>query len=567
MSPLRITSRACKLAGIVFLVASALFYAAPQGVFAQAATDPNVPAEAEKSVGPGETPAPERSAPVPATPVSATPIPAAPQPTATPVPLLVRPASVSLPAGGSAFLQAQGVFGNLRATVANGQIVAAIPNQDDRTIRLQGFALGSTTVTLTDDRGQSFAVDVTVAPLAGHVAPFVTAQITGSPASALFAGEVAERAAVNAAAAVPGGTVTVGHASVHTKALDEDTIADVTVPVTVTAANAISVSGITTVHLENVAEPPVKPTSLIVSDFPERLTSAGLLFTSTLQPQTPTRMMFYHYNPAHQPNRHIVLRAQNHGETAATVQLIDGHGGPSGNEMMVGHLAAERFLVRSQQNEGQLTAIPAHSVITLVDAPLPAGTIVNDMMQLREISGTPVQLTLTAEDEGVPALPGDGTGPLLTAAEHHARGIYPIPQFFYETTYVVGGDPLSIPVGQLPLPNLRQGEALVGDYGVELTIDATLSNPTSTAEPVAIYANPRGGRATGTFLIDRTLVQSHALRSFTNYKLRQYIVPPHGLVNVEVVTIPEGGSSYPVNLIFAPDDGSVAPGAPGSPVY
>jgi hypothetical protein len=31
--------------------------------------------------------------------------------------------------------------------------------------------------------------------------------------------------------------------------------------------------------------------------------------------------------------------------------------------------------------------------------------------------------------------------------------------------------------------------------------------------------------------------------------------------------MPEGGSSYPLRLIFAQDDGSVAPGAPGSPVY
>jgi hypothetical protein len=36
---------------------------------------------------------------------------------------------------------------------------------------------------------------------------------------------------------------------------------------------------------------------------------------------------------------------------------------------------------------------------------------------------------------------------------------------------------------------------------------------------------------------------------------------------VTIETIPEGGSSYPLDLVFAPDDGSVAPGAPGSPVY
>jgi hypothetical protein len=36
---------------------------------------------------------------------------------------------------------------------------------------------------------------------------------------------------------------------------------------------------------------------------------------------------------------------------------------------------------------------------------------------------------------------------------------------------------------------------------------------------------------------------------------------------LRITTMPEGGSSYPLRLVFAQDDGSVAPGAPGSPVY
>jgi hypothetical protein len=38
-------------------------------------------------------------------------------------------------------------------------------------------------------------------------------------------------------------------------------------------------------------------------------------------------------------------------------------------------------------------------------------------------------------------------------------------------------------------------------------------------------------------------------------------------VRTEVVTMPEGGSSYPLRLVVAPDDGSPAPGSPSSPVY
>jgi hypothetical protein len=62
-------------------------------------------------------------------------------------------------------------------------------------------------------------------------------------------------------------------------------------------------------------------------------------------------------------------------------------------------------------------------------------------------------------------------------------------------------------------------------------------------------------------------VQSHQVPPFSRYKVRQYVVPAHGFVRVTIATMPEAGSSLPLRLIFAPDDGSVAPSAPGSPIY
>jgi hypothetical protein len=126
---------------------------------------------------------------------------------------------------------------------------------------------------------------------------------------------------------------------------------------------------------------------------------------------------------------------------------------------------------------------------------------------------------------------------------------------------------LELPIGQVPLPNNLQGQALAGDYGVLQTFVIKVQNPTSTPQAIAIYENPRGGRATGTYLIDGVLIQSHQVPPFSRYKLRQYVVPARGFVRVTIATIPDSGSSYPLRLVFAPDDGSVAPGAPGSPVY
>jgi len=159
------------------------------------------------------------------------------------------------------------------------------------------------------------------------------------------------------------------------------------------------------------------------------------------------------------------------------------------------------------------------------------------------------------------------TGALLTSTVHHARGIYTIPEFHFATQWNVNDDYLELPIGQIPLPNTLAGDALAGDYGVLESFVVNVQNPMSTPQNVAIYENPRGGHATGTYIIDGVLVQSHQVPAFSRYKLRQYVVPAKGFVRVTIVTIPEAGSSYPLRLIFAPDDGSVAPGAAGSPVY
>jgi len=114
---------------------------------------------------------------------------------------------------------------------------------------------------------------------------------------------------------------------------------------------------------------------------------------------------------------------------------------------------------------------------------------------------------------------------------------------------------------------MLHGEALSGDYGVQQSFQVKIVNPTRSPQAIAIYENPRGGRATGTYLIDGVLVQSHGVPPFSRYKVRQYTVPAKGYIRVTIETMPEAGSSYPLRLVFAPDDGSVPPGAPGSPVY
>lgn len=498
---------------------------------------------------------------------SPTPTPA-PTATPTPPPIVVQPAAASVPVGQTQVVHVSSVYGQMTVSVLNPAIVDAAVDQNAETVTLTGKAPGATAVGITDQRGMTAVVPVRVAYSAGTIADNVSIRITGDPASPSYVKDQAVAAARDAAQARPGAQIVATTDGVQfTQPLGQDDVATVDVPVLIQGDQYFSAEGTTHVRVENVAAPKITPDSLTVSDYPERLTENGVLFASDLKREQPTRFLYFHYNPAGEPDRRIVLRAQNNSLEPAIVQFISGEGGPDPNEMSAGHEATYEFLKHLVQNEGKVIVIPGNGTLNLVEQPLPAKNIVCNLLQLRVLNGSTVHLTLFAQDASSSPDEALSSTELLSGGHLHARGIYKIPEFHYSTLWNTTDEYLELLVGHIPLPNLMLGQALAGDYGVLQSFVIKVQNPTSQPQPIAIYENPRGGRATGTYLIDGVLIQSHQTPPFSRYKIRQYVVPARGFVRVTIETIPDSGSSYPLRLIFAPDDGSVAPGAPGSPVY
>lgn len=514
------------------------------------------------------TPAPVETPSPLATPVpEATPTPEA-TPSPTPPPIIVQPASAIIAVGSSAQLRISAI-GPLTATAANPALLDVAVDQAALTVTLSGKAPGNTTVTITDSRGLTASVPVRVAYYAGAVADSVAIRITGDPARPEYVRDVAIEAARKAASARPGAQIvtSVDDLASYRRALPQDEILALGVPVLIQGEQFLTVQGTTHVRIENMAAPKIMPDSLLVSDYPERLESNGVLFAADLQRNSPSRFLYFHFNPPGSPDRRIVLRVENPSIEPAVVQFISGPGGPGANEMEVGHDATRNFLVHLTQNEGRVIVVPARTSFNVVEQDMPANSVVSNLLQLRILNGASVHLTLFAQNAtDSPAMTIENVQ-LLEGGHPHARGKYGIPEFHYSRLWNVDDPYLELPIGQIPLSNDLKGQALAGDYGVLQSFVIKIENSSSQPRAVAIYENPRGGRATGTFLIDGILVQSHGVPAFSRYKVRQYVVPARGFVRVTIQTIPEGGSSYPLRLIFAPDDGSVAPGAPGSPVY
>jgi hypothetical protein len=528
------------------------------------ATPSPVPAGAPAApeASPSASPAPGESA----SPEGA--VTPAPPPTPTPPPILVDPAAASVEPGRTVTARVNSAAGALTVTSANAAIATAAVDQTRRVLFITGVAVGTTTVTVGDSRGLTRDVPVRVAYADGTVASSISLRVTGDPASPQFLHSAAIEAAQAAASLRPGARVYVPPDAANVRApLPTDNRMTIDVPVQILGDAYINVNGTTHISIENQAVPRIAPSRLLVSDYPERLTADGVLFTATIDRTASQRFLYYHFNPGTEPARRILVKATNAATTPAVVHVIASLAGPGANEMEVGHNATRTFLVRARRNEGTVVTIPPGATVNIVNHNLPPNAIVNGIMQLREVSGDPLDIAVVAQTADAPLDRSADAANLLSGGAPHARGVYPVPEFFSEYTFFTDAPPLEIPIGQLPLPNLREGEALGGDYGVLQSMRVVIVNTSRAAQAIALYANPRGGGATGTFIIDDTLVQAHRLAAFTRYKIWQETVPPGTYRTLQVTTMPEGGSSYPMRLVFAQDDGSVAPGAPGSPIY
>jgi hypothetical protein len=562
---------------------SSLAFVCAIALAAAAQVNPPVPAPSAGPVNPPGnvvTPAPGgTSAPLapatespsaPATP-SAPPSPGeTPSPQATPTqpPIVVEPPQVNVEPGKTVAARVNSALGTVSATVADPAVATVVVDQAQRVVYVSGVKVGTTTVTVADSRGVTRDVPVRVAYAAGTLADETTVRVTGNPTSSDYLREAVAAAVERAATLRPGASVNVAPETVPIHGdLKIDNRLEVDVIAQIAGNGYLPVNGTTHVIVENTALPPIQPARLLVSDYPERLTANGVLFTSRLDRTQAQRFLYYHYNAPTEPARRILLKARNASNAPATVQMIDGSAGPGANEMEVGHLSTKRFLVREARNEGRVLTIAPGATVNLVDHPLIPQSIVSAILQLRLVSGDPIDLALVAQDALAPTDQSIDTTTLLAGGAPHARGVYPVPTFFFDRTYDVDGEDLDIAIGQLPLPNLRQGEALSGDYGVEQSMSVVIVNMTRGPRSIALYANPRGGRATGTFIIDGVVVQAHALAAFSRYKIWQERINAGTFRRIKIVTMPEGGSSYPLRLTFAQDDGSVAPGAPGSPIY
>lgn len=485
---------------------------------------------------------------------------AAPSPSsspAAPVKISVDRHSLVLAPGASAAIHVFGAANAALTSTVPG--VTAIYDKPTRTLLLTANQIGSGTITLTDDAGNTETLTVSVLAPAGVVPGAVTLTFAGTPSLAYLTARI--RSAIVAATKLePGLAVTLPAQTIGAPpAPGADSVQDVAV--ILRRPNFSDVRGTVQVHLSvSPAFADTPAATLLYSDDPESVAADGVLFHSTvpIDATHPARVYVYHESAT--PDRQLFLVVRTKG-SASKVQLTGDAVGPYGDFVCVGHEATKRYLERLSERTGTTLDVTsgAPAVVQLNARLMPPHTLVAAVYDIHVLSGDPIDVTVTTGGPDVDPLS------FLTGAEmgddgHQRRGEYDLTKLGPIVLAYTVGQPaeasasIGAPLGDAAdrVASLRAGDAmLAGEYGVVRRFHFELNNPGTVVKTVYLFISPVNGPDTLTLWFNGEAAATELPRvadPSTKYLVRAFSLQP-GAHQIEDGTFASDGTSwYPLEL-------------------
>ena len=414
-----------------------------------------------------------------------------------------------------------------------------------------GQNLGRATLTIADASGQSVSVPVRVGLDAGTIpAQSLSMQFTGNPVDPPWLQRTVQQILLRNVRLQSGAAVQTSFNA--PPALAPGSIGALDAQVQITGSDQYyPVSAVVNVNLQNVRTESFAPPLLFYDDDPEHISAEGVLYRGQISASTPVRLYYYHDNSG-QPRDLVVAFWAPAG--SATIQLVDASAGPNIDVMTVGHIVTRDFLTQKPGNEGVIVTVDAQSPYVAERVPLPhlagaAGTV-----DVRVLSGGPVNVTVLSAapgtpDESLPSLlaqaklPGDG---------HHRTGVFNIADHAHDSLpYTVGGQDALLDYGLQSPRVIEPPEGRdFGQYGVWRTIDFAVSNPTGQSATIYLYEQPMGGPVRSSFLINGgpSPIEVNCVRLSQHYQIGPPITVAPGASRIELQTMTDGGSNYPLEV-------------------
>jgi hypothetical protein len=443
------------------------------------------------------------------------------------------------------------VRGNLKQGLAATGAPAIVRAQTELAppcVVLVGVGVGDAQVGVKTGSAQ-LLVAVKVMKYAARIRGAAMAAVTGLAVPTQILSKAAAQAARLAAEPEPGTSLQLGSPTLHGRSLGAGEDAECHVLVTATGNGYLPRSQQVWVKIRNFAVASRPASSLIVSNEPEMLSTTGTWSLTTLFRDSPVRLLYHHVNSTGSPAV-LLVELINVSAQDARIQIVEGSGGPSRDEIFAGHQAARMFLGRLKRHVGYVAVVPPNARYAAAAAIMAPGQIVSGVAEYRLFDPGPVRLRvrlapLDANYFLQPSTPEDAVMP----DRHFA---VPDPTRVVKVNYQVGGQWAFVTIGK---PTRALSSRNTDIYGVIYELQIELGNPTETTASVRVDLEASSGLARGVLLVEGREVELPLLRANDEATVARFLLPPGARRTVAVRTMPQSGSHYPVRVMVRPAPG------------
>lgn len=288
-----------------------------------------------------------------------------------------------------------------------------------------------------------------------------------------------------------------------------------------------------------------EPELLVVSNWPERVNSPRTLALHPLDRGKTVRVLYHHLNATGR-KLEFSVDLLNFGQEVAEVQVVPACPEPGYSPTSVGHAAVVRYFRRRLGKDSFLAETGPRERRSVVRHTVRPGEVVSGLLEMNLLSETEIALAVEATRPGRPWV--EPINDLADSLKHSTR-VYPRPLKIVKATAKVGERWLYLHIGEEPLRAVASEHVLLGNYGVVYRFEITVENPFEKEVEVPFLFYPRGGIASGTFVIDGRIEHFRAIAPRKMKQIASLRVPAGSGRLVEVLTMPEPGSYYPASLV------------------
>lgn len=301
------------------------------------------------------------------------------------------------------------------------------------------------------------------------------------------------------------------------------------------------------IQIDNQPFSKQKTTHLFVSNNPETIRRDGILFEKVFVDNSPHRLFYHHKNSEESPPRILYISLINDSMSPADIFITTATSGPTTMEIQAGHIAALKYFISHFSNTGWVLRLNPQSSCYIATQQMNKGETVGGIFQIWPISGMPPKIKISAVTIGgdyyIGKIPKDNL--------KHPEGIFKPADIGAEYSHIIGSNYTYIYIGNEPFLNeVEDSSPDYGNYGVLYDFKVTIENPYNETKKAMLYFVPGGGAAKAVVMIDGKIYDIPKAQHTQKVLISIYELGPLEKRELQIKTIPQGGSNYPVHLLL-----------------